>query len=122
MSLQSWRTVAEGWERRREELAEQNAPVRDALVERRDPRPGQTILELAAGIGDVGYAAAARLGDEGRLITTDFAPEMVEGARRRAAELGIGNVEHRVMDAERMDLADDSVDGVLCRFAFMLMA
>jgi SAM-dependent methyltransferase len=121
-SLQAWRDVAGGWERRREEVAKQNAPVREALLEGLDPQPGQTILELAAGIGDVGYLAAARVGDEGRLISTDFAPEMVEGAKRRAAEIGLRNVEHRVMDAERMDLADDSVDGVLCRFGYMLMS
>jgi SAM-dependent methyltransferase len=47
---------------------------------------------------------------------------MVEVARRRAAELGLANVEHRVMDAERLEVADDSVDGVLCRWALMLMA
>ena len=122
MSLQTWGGVAAGWERRRDELAEQNAPVRDALLERLDPQPGQTILELAAGIGDVGYAAAARVGDGGRLISTDFAPEMVEAAKRRAADLGLRNVEHRVMDAERIDLPDDSIDGALCRFGYMLMA
>jgi ubiquinone/menaquinone biosynthesis C-methylase UbiE len=46
---------------------------------------------------------------------------MVEVARRRAAELGLENVEHRVLDAEEIELEDDSVDGVLCRFGFMLM-
>ena len=33
--------------------------------------------------------AAARIGDDGRLISTDFASEMVEAARRRAEELGL---------------------------------
>jgi SAM-dependent methyltransferase len=61
------------------------------------------------------------VGEEGRLISSDFSPEMVEVARRRAAELGLGNVEHRVIDAEEIPLDDDSVDGVLCRFGFMLM-
>jgi SAM-dependent methyltransferase len=32
------------------------------------------------------------------------------------------NVEYRVIDAERIDLDDDSVDGVLCRWGYMLMA
>jgi deazaflavin-dependent oxidoreductase (nitroreductase family) len=81
----------------------------------------ETILELAAGPGDTGFAAAALLGDEGRLISTDFSPEMVEVARRRGSELGRGNVEFRVQDAERLELDDDSVDGVVCRWGFMLM-
>jgi len=47
---------------------------------------------------------------------------MIEAARRRADELGVSNAEFRTMDAERMDLEDDSVDGVLCRWGYMLMA
>jgi SAM-dependent methyltransferase len=37
-------------------------------------------------------------------------------------ELGLDNVECRVLDAERLDLPDGSVDGVLCRWGYMLMA
>jgi ubiquinone/menaquinone biosynthesis C-methylase UbiE len=54
------------------------------------------------------------------VIITDFAPEMVAGARQRAQELGVKNAEFRLLDAERMDLETDSVDGVLCRWAYML--
>ena len=46
---------------------------------------------------------------------------MAEIARRRSAELGLTNVEHRNLDAERIELADDSVDGVVCRWGYMLM-
>jgi SAM-dependent methyltransferase len=56
------------------------------------------------------------------LISTDFSPSMLRAARRRGSELGVGNVEFRVIDAERIELDDDSVDGVLCRFGYMLMA
>ena len=85
------------------------------------PRPGDTVLELAAGAGDTGFEAAAPIGERGRLISTDFSPAMVQVARRRGAELGLGNVDYRVMDAERVELDADSVDGVLCRFGYMLM-
>ena len=47
---------------------------------------------------------------------------MVAAAWRESERLGLANVEHREMDAERMDLDDDSVDGVLCRWGYMLMA
>lgn len=46
---------------------------------------------------------------------------MVEAASRRAEELGLDNVECRVLDAERLDL-HGSADGVLCRWGYMLMA
>jgi SAM-dependent methyltransferase len=121
-SLENWEKMAPGWERRRARVESGSAPVAEWLLSELAPQPGDTILELAAGPGDTGFAAAAIIGDEGRLISTDFSPEMVEVGRRRAAELGLTNVEHRRMDAERLELADDSVDGVICRFAYMLMA
>jgi SAM-dependent methyltransferase len=53
---------------------------------------------------------------------SDFSRAMVDAARRHAAELGIENVECRVLDAERLDLPDDAVDEVLCRWGYMLMS
>jgi ubiquinone/menaquinone biosynthesis C-methylase UbiE len=47
---------------------------------------------------------------------------MVEVARRNELGRGLTNIEYRVMDAEMMDLGDDSVDGVVCRWGYMLMA
>jgi len=114
--------IAPGWERWRARIEEITAPVREWMIEQLAPRPGDTVLELAAGAGDTGFEAAAIVGERGRLISTDFSPAMVQVARRRGAELGIGNVHYRVMDAERVELDADSVDGALCRFGYMLMA
>jgi SAM-dependent methyltransferase len=114
--------MAPGWFRERAYMWDVSRVIGEWLVGRLDPQPGQTILELAAGVGDTGFAAAPELGESGRLISTDFSPQMVEAARRRGQELGLANVEHRVMDAEKMDLDSDSVDGVLCRWGYMLMA
>jgi SAM-dependent methyltransferase len=87
-----------------------------------DPKPGDTILDVAAGVGDTGFAAAAKIAPEGRLISTDFSSGMVDAARQRAEELGVTNAEFRQLDAEKMDLEDDSVDRVLSRWGYMLMA
>ena len=91
------------------------------MIRRLDPQPRDTILELAAGLGDTGVEAARLVGESGRVIITDFAPEMVAAARRRAEEVGVENTQFRTLDAERMDLESDSVDGVLCRWGYMLM-
>lgn len=85
-------------------------------------RPGDTLLELAAGAGSSGFDLTSSLSPEVRLISTDVVPEMVEAARRRGAQLGRGNAEFRVMDAERIDLDDDAVDRVLCESGYMLVA
>jgi ubiquinone/menaquinone biosynthesis C-methylase UbiE len=120
-AFDAWEAMAPGWERRREYLREFSQGVTDWMVAKLGPQPGQTILELGAGTGETGFAAARLIGDNGQLISTDLPPRMVEVARRRAKELGIENAEFHVMDAEHIDLEDGSVDGILCRWAFMLM-
>jgi SAM-dependent methyltransferase len=110
-SRAAWGAVAPGWYAQREQLWKASRPVSEWMVRKLDPRPGDTVLELAA----------RSVGESGRVIVTDFTPEMVAAARRRAEELGVQNAEFRVLDAERMDLKPDSVDGVLCRWAYMLM-
>jgi len=116
-----WDDMAEGWERQSDYIWEASRPVGEWMVDRLDPKPGQTILELAAGPGITGFGAARLVGESGKLISTDFSPQMVEVARRTAGKLGVTNAEFRVMDAEKMDLPDDSIDGVLCRWGYMLM-
>jgi ubiquinone/menaquinone biosynthesis C-methylase UbiE len=98
------------------------APVTAWLVGHADPQPGETFLDVAAGPGELGFAVAERLGAAGLLISGDFAPEMVAAARRAGAARGIANVDYRVLDAERLDLPDDSVDGVVSRWGYMLLA
>ncbi len=119
--LENWAAMAAGWEREREARERVGAPVRDWLVRELAPTPGDVVLELAAGQGDVGFAVAALLGEDGRLIASDFSPAMLELARRRCAELGLTNVELRELDAEELDLEESSVDGVVCRWGYMLM-
>ena len=121
-SRETWGQMASGWEDRREWLMEVTGRVNSWILDKADPQPGQTVLEVAAGTGDLGFYVAERVGDEGRLISTDFAPEMVEVARRQGERLGLANVEYRELDAESMDLEDDTVDRVVCRWGYMLMA
>jgi SAM-dependent methyltransferase len=120
-SRSAWGAVARGWYVQREEIWKASRPITEWMVRRLKPQPGDTVLELAAGLGDTGLTAARLVGESGRVIVTDFTPEMVAAARRRAEELGVRNAEFRVLDAERMDLKTDSVDGVLCRWGYMLM-
>jgi ubiquinone/menaquinone biosynthesis C-methylase UbiE len=121
-SHEVWEAMAPGWERWRAQLADALTPVREWLIGELGPRPGETVLELGAGTGETGFEAAAILGDDGRLISTDFSPEMIEVARRRGTELGLGNVDYRVIDAERIELDSRSVDGVLSQSTYMLVA
>ena len=114
--------IAPTWECRRADIEEVATPVREWMLRELRPRAGDTVLELAAGVGETGFETAAIVGETGRVITSDLSPAMLDAARRRGAELSVTNVEYRIIDAERIELDDDSVDGVLCRFGYMLMA
>lgn len=117
-----WEAMAPGWDDRHAYFEETARPVTERMLERLAPAPCQVILDLAAGTGVVGFAAAALVGSGGRVIVSDFSEAMVEAAERHAADLGLENVECRVLDAERLDVPDEAVDGVLCRWGYMLMA
>jgi SAM-dependent methyltransferase len=121
-SHDSWNRIAGNWESNRDFIWSSTHQVGERIVERADPQPGDTVLDIAAGTGDTGFLAAERIGDEGKLISTDFAAEMVEAARRAGEAQGISNAEFRELDAEKMDLEDDSIDRVVCRWGYMLMA
>jgi len=121
-SLAQWEGSAAGWGRRAREIQRTAAPVSLWMIEAIDPQPGHTVLELAAGPGETGFLAAELVRPGGGLICTDFAEPMLEVARARAAEMGLRNVEFRRLDAESMDLEAASVDRVLCRWGYMLMA
>jgi SAM-dependent methyltransferase len=120
-SRDRWERAAAGWGAQREAMRAASEPVAAWLIDAVGVKPGETVLELAAGPGDTGLALAQRLRPGGRLIATDASDPMIELVRERAAELGLEEVvEARAMDAERIDLRAASVDGVLCRWGFML--
>jgi SAM-dependent methyltransferase len=109
-----WDAAAVGWEAEREHVAEFAAPVAEALVDALAPAPADTVLDAAAGTGDVSAALSGRVA---RVIAVDLSPMMVEAARRR----GLPGVEHQVMDVQALELPDDSVDGVVSRWGYMLV-
>ncbi len=119
--LQRWEGVAPGWKATREAFQRVNLPVSRWMVEAIHPQPGHRVLELAAGLGDTGLLAAELVQPGGSVIISDGAEAMVEAAREHAEEVGASNVEVRAMQAEWIDLPAASVDGVLCRFGYMLL-
>ena len=117
-----WGKSARGWAARREQFARASMPVSTRMVELLAPQPGHQLLELAAGIGDLGFLALELTQPGGSLITSDFSPEMLSAAQQRAGEIGVSDARFKQIDAESIDLGAASLDGVLCRWGYMLMA
>jgi SAM-dependent methyltransferase len=91
------------------------APAAAALVSAAAVRPGQTVLDAAAGDGNVAVAAAER----GAAVTAlDLIPELVERGRARCERAGAG-VDWHVGDVERMPFPDGAFDAVLSSFGAM---
>jgi SAM-dependent methyltransferase len=122
MTRERWAGAAQGWEQYADAFHERTLPVSTWMVDAIAPQPGQTVLDLAAGIGDTGFLAAELIEPGGTLITSDFAPEMLSAAQRRAEQLGLRNVRFRQIDASLpIDIEAASLDAVLCRWGYMLM-
>jgi len=121
-SLEDWEAAASGWIRRGELMREFAAPVSHRMIEVVGPQPGERVLELAAGLGETGMLAAELVAPLGGVVVSDQAEAMLDGARARAIALGLSNIEFQVLNAEWIDLPLASVDVVLCRWGYMLMA
>jgi SAM-dependent methyltransferase len=121
-SRERWETAAAGWARERASFQRDAIPVSQWLLDAARLQPGHTVLELAAGPADTGLMAAELVAPGGRAIITDNAEAMLEAAKARAEEVGATNVEIRPMEAEWIDLPTASVDAVLCRWGYMLLA
>ncbi len=121
-SLENWEEAAAGWVQRQELMRAFAAPVSHWMIDAIAPQPGQRVLELAAGLGETAMLAAELVAPMGSVVISDQAEAMLAGARARATELGLSNVEFQVLNAEWIDLPLASVDGVLCRWGYMLMA
>lgn len=117
-----WECSAAFWESGNDAFYAAAAPVSDWLVDHLDPRPGQRLLELAAGRGDLSLRLAAAVAPGGTVVCSDGADAMVEVARRWAQASGAGDgiVEHRQLELEWIDAAAASFDAVACRFGYML--
>ncbi len=96
-------------------------PLSERMIELSAIGPGHRVLDIATGLGEPAVRAARRVGPSGLVLATDISPDMLAFARRRAEELGLGNIEFREMDAEAPELADGAFDAALCRWGLMFV-
>jgi SAM-dependent methyltransferase len=75
--------------------------------------PGERVLDLGCGAGTDSLVAARMVGLEGHVTGIDMTPEMLDKARRSAAEMGAENVEFVESEAEELPFADASFDVVI---------
>jgi len=89
--------------------------VGELLCRAIDIHPGERVLDVAAGSGNAALAAARR---GARVTATDFVPQLLEVAARRAAVEGLV-VDTEEADAQALPFPDGSFDVVLSTFGVM---
>ncbi len=89
--------------------------VGEELCEALDVRPGQKVLDVAAGNGNVTLAAARRWCD---VVSTDYLPSLLERGRLRAVAEGL-SIEFKEADAEALSFGDAAFDVVVSTFGGM---
>jgi arsenite methyltransferase len=77
-------------------------------------KPGEVVVDLGSGGGLDVLLAALKVGPAGKAIGIDMTPDMIERARRNAAQFGQGtapaNVEFHLARIDELPLPDGSVD------------
>jgi len=92
------------------------APVGAVVLDRVGVEPGLDLLDVGTGSGGTIAIPAAQRG--ARVVGLDVTPELLEHARRRAAEAGL-EVEWVEGDAQELPFADASFDRVVSTFGAM---
>jgi demethylmenaquinone methyltransferase/2-methoxy-6-polyprenyl-1,4-benzoquinol methylase len=83
-------------------------------------RPGDRVLDIAGGTGDLALAFAKKVGATGQVVHTDINEAMLRTGRDRLLDAGIV-LPTLVCDAEKLPFADDSFDLVSVAFGLRNM-
>jgi len=84
-------------------------------------KPGDTVVDLGSGAGNDCFVARAQTGEKGKVIGIEFAPKMLEKARKNTTKLGYTNVEFLEGDIENMPLTDKTADVVVSNCVLNLL-
>jgi demethylmenaquinone methyltransferase/2-methoxy-6-polyprenyl-1,4-benzoquinol methylase len=87
------------------------------LIDRLNPRPGQLLLDVAGGTGDISFRFLDRAGPGARVIVCDITESMLRQGRDRAIDAGrLAGIEWICGDAERLPIASASIDAYTIAF------
>jgi demethylmenaquinone methyltransferase/2-methoxy-6-polyprenyl-1,4-benzoquinol methylase len=94
-----------------------------AMIDWLAPRPGQVLLDVAGGTGDIARRFLARAGGGARVVVCDLTPAMLAVGRDRAIDVGlVRGIDWVAGDAAALPLADRSVDAYTIAFGLRNVA
>jgi SAM-dependent methyltransferase len=103
-----WSAVAAGWDRYRDRAEQAVGELTARVLATLAPQPGERLLELGAGTGELARRLAAAVGPTGSVLATDAAAGMVALCERTLADLPHAAVAQ--VDAAGTGLPDHAFD------------
>src|SRR5262249_55995006 len=83
-------------------------------------KPGQSVLDIATGIGEPGIDLGKKVSPGGRVLAIDLSPERIQIARRRSENAGLQSIiEFREADIEGLELPMGFFNAVFCKWGLM---
>jgi ubiquinone/menaquinone biosynthesis C-methylase UbiE len=122
-SIPQWHSpeVAQHWQQKTEQRQQSMEEATRHMLLSAGLKPGDRVLDIAAGTGDQSLLAARLAGPTGLVLSTDISAEMLQVATSRAELEQLTNIRTQVMDAEQLDLGDETFDAAICRNGLMLI-
>jgi ubiquinone/menaquinone biosynthesis C-methylase UbiE len=97
------------------------APHGERALELHPPRPGDRVLDIGCGFGDMSRALAKLVGPSGSVLGVDVAPRFVERAREDAERDGLQNLRFETADVQ-VARFEETFDYAYSRFGTMFFA
>jgi ubiquinone/menaquinone biosynthesis C-methylase UbiE len=115
-----WNQMAKGWHDAGVVIRPWLQEATQAMLGMAGIKAGCHVLDVAAGAGDQTIDIAQRIGPQGYVLATDLSPDILRFAAEQAAAAGHRNVETRVSDGQKLQVADARFDAAVCRLGLML--
>ena len=100
--------------------AERVAPMTERFFREAGVGPGQRVLDIGSGVGDVAMLAARLVGPSGEVVGIERDPRSIAKARARVTEAGLHNVNFRESDVGEI-LDGKPFDAAVGRFILMYL-
>ena len=117
-----WELAAPGWAKWEDVFSSAVVSVTNMMLDTAGVTKGKHVLDLASGAGNQSIAAAQRVGPSGHVVANDISKTMLHHVDQNATAANLSNISTLLGAVQDLEIAPNTFDAVICRFALMLFA